>query len=130
MPSRCTWFSKTWDDPDKAMMLKMISSPSSTIDVLFVADEAKDHVSGDVLNLLNSRLINSKWHLARQGFKCCLKGGGDTFTGFIYARNNIVTDMETIKKLKSVFFLMPKDVAMTAPHCSLTSCVQLFICIS
>jgi hypothetical protein len=121
-----TWFSKTWDDPDKAMMLKMISSPSSTIDVLFVADEAKDHVSGDVLNLLNSRLINSKWHLARQGFKCCLKGGGDTFTGFIYARNNIVTDMETIKKkIAELEPVQPKEFK-TTPDFTMSPLLKMF----
>ena len=72
----------------------MIGPTSSTIDVLFVGDEDNKDSAKWVLEKLNGQTISyeNKWHLARSGFKCVLKGGGTTFTGFIYARNYVVTD--------------------------------------
>jgi hypothetical protein len=108
-----TWFSKSWSDEDKENHYKMIGPTSSTIDVLFVGDEDNKDSAKWVLEKLNGQTISyeNKWHLARSGFKCVLKGGGTTFTGFIYARNYVVTDevsthrkiAEHVMKDKQVF---------------------------
>jgi hypothetical protein len=110
----CTWFSKTWDEQDKQAKIKSMGKKSSNISMFFQGDERVNH--SETLCDSTLALLGKGWFIYVKGFKCQLVGGGTTFTGAVYARDEFKKDNYVIKE-KVIAHYKKKAMERKLPYC-------------